>query len=74
MNDMIIRLLKMGYSMNEAEIIAYLADNVLQEERSKLINKIINKILNVGFVILTIAWVILLWVIGRSDDQREKQH
>jgi hypothetical protein len=56
MNDMIIRLLRMGYSMNDAEIIADFADNVLREEQRKLINKI----LNIGFIIVTTGWIIFL--------------
>jgi hypothetical protein len=46
----------MGYSMNDAEIIADFADNVLREEQRKLINKI----LNVGFIIVTTGWIIFL--------------
>jgi len=34
MNDMIIRLLRMGYSMNDAEIIADFADNVCEKNNA----------------------------------------
>lgn len=49
MKNMIIRLLTKGYSLSEAEMIADLANDVLREERKKLIHKI----LNAGFIIIT---------------------
>lgn len=56
MKNMIIRLLTKGYSLSEAEMIADLANDVLREERKKLIHKI----LNAGFIIITTCWVIFL--------------
>ena len=57
MQEMIIlKLQKMGYSFDEAEKIASAAEESQREKRWKLINYIVN----IGFVVVTLGWIALL--------------
>ncbi|HOC46720.1 MAG TPA: hypothetical protein PLG17_11875 [Thermodesulfobacteriota bacterium] len=56
MQEMIIRLQKMGYPLDEAEKIASAAEETQRDKRWKLINSIVN----VGFIAVTIGWIVYL--------------
>jgi|GEM_PF-2246381 hypothetical protein len=53
---LIIKLQKMGYTLGEAEKIASTAEQARKERRWKLINSIVN----IGFLVVTIGWIALL--------------